>query len=68
VTAPAPRDGTARTLALVALAVALVALVLAGYAVALGTQYLEEVQQIGESVRRVHAPSLGPPPALDPGP
>ena len=57
----------ARGLAAAALAVALVALVMAGYAVSLGRQYLEDVRTLGEALeeRGPARPALGPPPALE---
>ncbi len=57
----------ARALAGAALAVALVAAVLAAWAVVIGHRYLEDVQTLGEALRREPraAPMLGPPPALD---
>ncbi len=61
-------DPLARRLAAMALAVALVALVVAGYAVILGQRYLEDVRTLGRSLQ-ADAPgaasSLGPPPQLD---
>lgn len=68
-------DRVARTLASVALAVALVAAVLAGYAIVQGRQYLEDVESLGGAMERAMRdergrntlPMLGPPPTLDPG-
>ncbi len=62
----APRDSLARGLAATALALALVALVLAGYATWLGQRYLDDVRTMGEALREnAPAPSgLGPPPEL----
>ncbi|MCU0671513.1 MAG: hypothetical protein MUE69_01845 [Myxococcota bacterium] len=62
----APRDPLARGLAAAALALALVALVLAGYATWLGQRYLDDVRTMGEALREnAPAPSgLGPPPEL----
>jgi len=59
----APRDPLARGLAAAALALALVALVLAGYATWLGQRYLDDVRTMGEALREnAPAPSgLGPP-------
>ena len=66
-------DRLARVLASVALALALVGLALAGYAVALGRQYLEDVRDLGEAMERSlrdaqgrnTLPMRGPPPELD---
>lgn len=68
-------DRVARTLASLALAVALVAAVLAGYAVVQGRQYLSDVKALGEAMDRAMRdesgrntlPMRGPPPTLDPG-
>lgn len=62
----APRDPLARGIAAAALALALVALVLAGYATWLGQRYLDDVRTMGEALREnAPAPSgLGPPPEL----
>ena len=61
-------DRVTRTLAAIALAVALVALVVAGYAVWLGSQYREDVRALGEALGgATHEPPLtGPPPSLVP--
>ncbi|MBX3247341.1 MAG: hypothetical protein KF901_09175 [Myxococcales bacterium] len=61
------KDPLARGLAAAALAVALAALVLAGYAVSLGHRYLEDVQTLGDVLGRGTPAStgLGPPPTLD---
>lgn len=69
------KDRVARTLASIALAVALVAAVLAAYAVVQGAQYLEDVESLGEAMDRAMRdesgrntlPMVGPPPTLDPG-
>lgn len=45
------KDPVARTIASVALGLALVALVMAGYAVALGREYLDQAEQYREDVR-----------------
>jgi hypothetical protein len=66
-------DRLARVLASVALTLALVGLVVAGYAVALGRQYLEDVRDLGEAMERSlrdaqgrnTLPMRGPPPELD---
>ncbi|MCA9615045.1 MAG: hypothetical protein H6721_12675 [Sandaracinus sp.] len=60
------RDPVARGLAATALALALVALVLAAYAVWMGGRYLEDVQTMGEALQRNAPPptGLGPPPQL----
>jgi len=69
-------DRVARSLASLALALALVAVVLAGYAVVLGEQYRQDVQTLGETLGQSMArPETGapafplhrPPPALDTG-
>lgn len=68
-------DRVARTLASLALAVALVAAVLAGYAVVQGREYLEDVKSLGGALDRAMRdesgrntlPMRGPPPLLDPG-
>ena len=60
-------DRLARALAASALAVALIAAILAGYAVTLGNRYLEDVRVLGEAMRRQQPEpmnSLGPPPQL----
>jgi hypothetical protein len=63
------KDPVARNIALAALALALVAAVLAGYAVSLGTQYLQDVRELGDAIEgRGHPlPLDGPPPSLDTG-
>ena len=74
----AGRDGAhdrlARTLAAVALALALLAVVLGGYAIVLGSQYREDVAALGETLRAmigpgggraVELPMNGPPPTLE---
>lgn len=55
-------DPLARRLAAAALACALVAVVLAGYAVMVSQQYLEDVRVLGEAMERTAQPSLTPPP------
>ncbi len=57
-------DRLARRLAAVALAFALIATMLAGYAVLVGQQYLEDVRVLGEAMetQRRQSPSLRPPP------
>jgi hypothetical protein len=60
---------TARILASVALALALLALVVAGYALSLEQERTEELRELSESVRRaidgrMHG-GTGPPPGLD---
>ncbi len=58
-------DPLARRLAAAALACALVAVVLAGYAVMVSQQYLEDVRVLGEAMERTARtaePSLTPPP------
>lgn len=60
-------DPLARRLAAAALAFALVAVVLAGYSVMLGQQYLEDVRVLGEALER-NAPEptfIAPPPPLE---
>jgi hypothetical protein len=61
-------DRATRMLAAIALAVALLALVIAGYAVWLGQEYREDVRLLGESLSgATHDPPLhAPPPSLDP--
>lgn len=64
-------DRVARVLAGLALAVALVAVVLAGWAVALGQQYLDDVRVLGETLGRGGTklddalPMHPPPPELE---
>lgn len=63
---------TARILSSVALALALLALVVAGYALSLEQERTEELRQLSESVRRaIESHPIGhggpPPPALDDG-
>ena len=63
----ARHDPLARRIAAAALAFALVAVVLAGYAVMVSQQYLEDVRLLGETMeRQTRAPSLvSPPPQLE---
>lgn len=69
-------DRTTRLLAASALGVALVALVLAGYAVSLGQSYRDDVRTLGEAIRAamkvrngqpsaVEVPLRGPPPQIE---
>ncbi|MEM9072379.1 MAG: hypothetical protein AAGE52_27990 [Myxococcota bacterium] len=61
-------DPLARRLAAAALATSLVAVVLAGYAVIQGQQYLEDVRVLGQTLESAQQPTestLGPPPQLD---
>lgn len=67
-------DRLTRTLATVALAVALVAVVLAGYAVWLGTVRTHDLEELSDALRRAvearplrDAPLLPPRPELDDG-
>ena len=62
-------DKVTRTLASLALAVALTALVLAGYALYAQQETEANLREIGEEMQRAIAPALpmqGPPPGLDP--
>ena len=67
----ASKDVLARRLAAVALSLSLVAVMLGAYAVHLGQRYLDEVQELGQTLRSERpnsaaaAGSLGPPPTLD---
>ena len=56
-----PQDPLARRLAALALACALVAVVLAGYAVMVSQQYLEDVRVLGEAMERQAEPTLRAP-------
>lgn len=71
------KDRTARLLAATAVALSLVALVLAAYAVSLAGQGREDVRHLGESLTRAlelgrgrsnaaEVPLRSPPPQLDP--
>ena len=62
-------DGKARQLASIALAVSILALALAGYALYAQQQAEENLRQIGEELQRSLTPALpmdGPPLGLDP--
>lgn len=64
-----PRAGAARTLAMIALAISLVALVLAGYALHAQQRAEADLRRIGRELSRQLAPDmpLTPPPlGLDP--
>jgi len=62
-------DPLARRLASAALGVGLLALVIAGWAVRLGYRYLEEVQQVGQTVETLlSASSRAPDMPLNPPP
>ena len=62
-------EKTTRVLATVAVAISLVALVLAGYAVYAQQQAEENLREIGQELQRALSPGAlpmhGPPPALD---
>lgn len=71
------KDRTARLLAATALALALVALVVAAYAVSIASQGRDDVRRLGESLTRAlqlgggrpgatEVPLRSPPPQLDP--
>ena len=62
------KDKTTRSLAAVGLGVALLALVVAGYAVTLISDVRDEMRALGAALRgtTVDPPLRGPPPALDP--
>jgi hypothetical protein len=68
-------DRLTRTLATVAISLALVAVILSGYALYLQSRSIDQLEALSESITRAiearpaarDRPLLGPPPALDDG-